>query len=65
MARVLVTGGAGTIGGAVVRRLVRDPDWEVRVADEREVPCEECPGGALVGASQDVARVRVPEPAPG
>jgi nucleoside-diphosphate-sugar epimerase len=26
------------IGGAVVRRLVRDPDWEVRVADEREVP---------------------------
>jgi nucleoside-diphosphate-sugar epimerase len=38
MARVLVTGGAGTIGGAVVRRLVRDPDWEVRVADERDVP---------------------------
>ena len=38
MARVLVTGGAGTIGGAVVRRLVRDPDWEVRVADQREAP---------------------------
>jgi nucleoside-diphosphate-sugar epimerase len=35
---VLVTGGAGTIGGAVVRRLIRDPDWEVRVADQREVP---------------------------
>ena len=28
MARVLVTGGAGTIGAAVVRRLIRDPDWE-------------------------------------
>jgi nucleoside-diphosphate-sugar epimerase len=38
MARVLVTGGAGTIGNAVVRRLVRDPEWEVRVADERAVP---------------------------
>ena len=36
MARVLVTGGAGTIGAAVVRRLLRDPDWEVRVSDHRE-----------------------------
>jgi nucleoside-diphosphate-sugar epimerase len=36
MARVLVTGGAGTIGTAVVRRLLRDPDWEVRIADHRE-----------------------------
>jgi UDP-glucose 4-epimerase len=36
--RVLVTGGAGTIGGAVVRRLVRDADFEVRVSDELEAP---------------------------
>ena len=33
-----MTGGAGTIGGAVVRRLVRDPAWEVRVSDQREAP---------------------------
>jgi UDP-glucose 4-epimerase len=36
--RVLVTGGAGTIGGAVVRRLVRDADFELRVSDQRPVP---------------------------
>ena len=36
MKRVLVTGGAGMIGSAVVRRLGRDPDWEVRVSDHRE-----------------------------
>jgi UDP-glucose 4-epimerase len=33
---VLVTGGAGTIGKAVVRRLLRDPDWEIRISDHRE-----------------------------
>jgi UDP-glucose 4-epimerase len=38
MPRVLVTGGAGTIGSAVVRRLLRDPEWEVRIADHREAP---------------------------
>jgi nucleoside-diphosphate-sugar epimerase len=36
--RVLVTGGAGTIGAAVVRRLLRDPDFEVRVSDQRTAP---------------------------
>ena len=36
--RVLVTGGAGTIGAAVVRRLLRDPAYEVRVSDQREAP---------------------------
>jgi nucleoside-diphosphate-sugar epimerase len=38
VSRVLVTGGAGTIGAAVVRRLVGDPDWEVRVSDQRDAP---------------------------
>jgi nucleoside-diphosphate-sugar epimerase len=38
MARVLVTGGAGTIGSAIVRRLLRDPGFEVRVADHRPAP---------------------------
>src|SRR3954470_23995422 len=38
MNRVLVTGGVGTIGAAVVRRLLADPDFEVRVSDQREAP---------------------------
>jgi len=38
VSRVLVTGGAGTIGAAVVRRLLRESDLEVRVWDRREVP---------------------------
>src|ERR687894_792954 len=38
MHRVLVTGGAGTIGAAVVRPLLRDPDFEIRVSDQREAP---------------------------
>jgi UDP-glucose 4-epimerase len=38
MSRVLVTGGVGTIGAAVVRRLLRDPAWEVRVCDHRPAP---------------------------
>src|SRR5438552_3122189 len=38
MGRVLVTGGAGTIGAGVVRRLVGDPEWEVRVSGQLEAP---------------------------
>jgi nucleoside-diphosphate-sugar epimerase len=41
MGRVLVTGGAGTIGAAVVRRLlagVGGDEFEVRVCDHREPP---------------------------
>jgi UDP-glucose 4-epimerase len=38
MSRVLVTGGAGTIGSAVVRRLLADPAYEVRVCDQRPAP---------------------------
>jgi nucleoside-diphosphate-sugar epimerase len=38
VSRVLVTGGAGTIGSAVVRRLLSDPRWDVRVSDQRAAP---------------------------
>jgi UDP-glucose 4-epimerase len=38
MSRVLVTGGAGTIGAAVVKRLLADPAYEVRVSDQRAAP---------------------------
>ncbi len=38
MSRVLITGGAGTIGAALVRRLLSDPAYEVRVSDLRPAP---------------------------
>jgi UDP-glucose 4-epimerase len=38
VSRVLVTGGAGTIGSAVVRRLAGDPAWVLRVSDQRAAP---------------------------
>ncbi len=45
MSTVLVTGGAGMIGSAVVRRLLRGGDWQVRVSDHRPAPAwmgEQC-----------------------
>jgi UDP-glucose 4-epimerase len=38
MSRVLITGGAGMIGGAVARRLLGDAAYDVRIADERPAP---------------------------
>jgi UDP-glucose 4-epimerase len=38
MSRVLVTGGAGTLGTAIVRRLLADPAYDVRVSDARAAP---------------------------
>ena len=38
MSRVLITGGAGMLGSAVARRLIADPAYDVRIADEREAP---------------------------
>jgi UDP-glucose 4-epimerase len=38
MSRVLITGGAGMIGAAVATRLLADPHYDVRIADERAAP---------------------------
>jgi UDP-glucose 4-epimerase len=38
MSRVLVTGGVSAIGAAVVRRLLADPAYEVRISDRRDAP---------------------------
>ena len=57
-----MTGGAGTIGAAVVRRLMRDAEWEVRVSDQRGAPqwiregCEVHTGDLR---DRDVARTAV------
>jgi UDP-glucose 4-epimerase len=38
MSRVLITGGAGQLGAAVARRLLADPDYDVRISDPRPAP---------------------------
>jgi UDP-glucose 4-epimerase len=58
VSRVLVTGGAGTIGAAVVRRLLADPAYEVRVSDQREAP-----QWMREGAEVHTGDLRVPEQA--
>ena len=61
MSKVLVTGAAGTIGSAVVRRLLSDPAYEVRVSDQREAPtwmregCEVHTGDLRVAAQARAA----------
>ena len=35
---MLVTGGAGAIGTAIVRRLLADPQYELRVSEPRPAP---------------------------
>jgi UDP-glucose 4-epimerase len=59
MTRVLVTGGAGTIGAAVVRRLLGDPRFDVRVSDQREAPQWMREGCEIhTGDLRDVAQAR-------
>jgi len=58
VSRVLVTGGAGTIGAAVVRRLLSDPAYEVRVSDQRPAP-----QWMREGAEVHTGDLRVPEQA--
>jgi UDP-glucose 4-epimerase len=53
-----VAGGAGTIGAAVVRRLLSDPAYEVRVSDQRPAP-----QWMREGAEVHTGDLRVPEQA--
>jgi nucleoside-diphosphate-sugar epimerase len=60
MSRVLVTGGAGTIGAAVVRRLLSDPSYEVRVSDQREAPSWMREGCEVhTGDLRDISEARI------
>jgi nucleoside-diphosphate-sugar epimerase len=62
VSRVLVTGGAGTIGSAVVQRLLKEPDLTVRIADQRDPPGavrERCEIHAADLRNSDAAREAV------
>lgn len=64
MSRVLITGGAGPLGGAVARRLLADPSFDVRISDERPAPqwmregCEMHRGDLRVPAQASAATKR-------
>jgi len=59
VSRVLVTGGAGLIGAAVVRHLFGDPDFEVRVSDQRPAPDWMREGASIhTGDLRDVDQAR-------
>lgn len=57
--RVLVTGGAGFLGRAILRELAKTPLAELRIFDLREVGSRELPGGvSRVGDVRDADAVR-------
>jgi nucleoside-diphosphate-sugar epimerase len=64
VSRVLITGGAGPLGGAVARRLLADPSFDVRISDERPAPqwmregCEMHRGDLRVPAQASAATKR-------
>src|SRR5206468_2267332 len=49
---ILCTGLLVALGGVISAVGIENP--------RRDVPCEECPGGAAVGASRDLAHVALP-----
>jgi EmrB/QacA subfamily drug resistance transporter len=50
---MLLTGGLIALGGVLSALGIENP--------KRSVPCAECPGGAAVGASQDLAHTTLPQ----
>jgi UDP-glucose 4-epimerase len=59
LSRVLVTDGSGALGHALVRRLLRDPDFEVRIAATGPVPDWMREGCSVhTGDLRDVEEVR-------
>jgi UDP-glucose 4-epimerase len=64
VSRVLITGGAGSLGAAVAGRLLADPAFDVRISDERPAPqwmregCEVHRGDLRVQAQASAATKR-------